>query len=98
MSTPAPTACIPSSATPSRRWRRHSPVFQSDSAPTADAPASLAALARGVSTLSAAEAIRVAVSAALAIYLARRLGAAAFGMWTFALAVAGYPLSLVEAG
>jgi len=48
--------------------------------------------------LSAAEAIRVAISAALAIYLARRLGAAAFGLWTFAIAVTGYPLALVEAG
>jgi polysaccharide transporter, PST family len=73
-------------------------VSQSDSAPSADAPASFAALARGVSMLSAAEAIRVAISAALAIYLARRLGAAAFGLWTFGLAVTGYPLALVEAG
>jgi O-antigen/teichoic acid export membrane protein len=69
-----------------------------ESAPSADAPASFAALARGVSMLSAAEAVRVAVSAALAIYLARRLGVAAFGLWTFALAVTGYPLALVEAG
>lgn len=69
----------------------------SESAPSAEAP-SFAALARGVSTLTAAEAVRVAVSAALAIYLARTLGASAFGQWTFALAVAGYPLALVEAG
>ena len=69
-----------------------------ESAPSADASSSFAALARGVSTLSAAEAVRVAISAALAVYLARRLGVAAFGLWTFALAVTGYPLALVEAG
>jgi O-antigen/teichoic acid export membrane protein len=55
-------------------------------------------LAHGVSTLTIAEAVRVAVSAALAVYLARRLGTVAFGLWTFALAVTGYPLALVEAG
>ncbi len=55
-------------------------------------------LAHGVSTLTIAEVLRVAVSAALAVYLARRLGAVAFGLWTFALAVTGYPLALVEAG
>lgn len=70
----------------------------SESAPSADAPASFAALARGVSTLTAAEAVRVAISASLAVYLARTLGTSAFGEWTFALAVAGYPLALVEAG
>jgi O-antigen/teichoic acid export membrane protein len=73
-------------------------VSLSESAPSADAPASFAALARGVSTLTAAEAVRVAISAALAVYLARTLGTSAFGEWTFALAVAGYPLALVEAG
>lgn len=51
-----------------------------------------------MSALTVAEAIRVGIAAALAIYLARRLGAAAFGLWTFALAVTGYPLALVEAG
>ena len=71
-----------------------------ESAPTADAlePPSFGRLAQGVSALTVAEAVRVGVSAVLAIYLARRLGAASFGMWTFALAVAGYPLALVEAG
>jgi len=69
-----------------------------ESAPSADAAPSFASLARGVSTLSIAEAIRIGVSAVLAIYLARLLGSAAFGMWTFALAVAGYPLALVDAG
>jgi len=73
-------------------------VSLSESDPSADASSSFAALARGVSTLTAAEAVRVAVSAALAVYLARRLGAAAFGLWTFALAVTGYPQALVEAG
>jgi O-antigen/teichoic acid export membrane protein len=55
-------------------------------------------LAHGVSTLTIAEAFRVAVSAVLAVYLARRLGTVAFGLWTFGLAVTGYPLALVEAG
>lgn len=48
--------------------------------------------------LAAAEALRVGVSAALSVYLARRLGASSFGVWTFALAIAGYPLALVDAG
>lgn len=48
--------------------------------------------------LAAAEALRVGVSAALSVYLARRLGASAFGVWMFALAIAGYPLALVDAG
>jgi O-antigen/teichoic acid export membrane protein len=71
-----------------------------ESAPSADAfdPPSFGRLAQGVSALTVAEAVRVGVSAALAIYLARRLGAAAFGLWTFAIAVAGYPQALVEAG
>lgn len=70
------------------------------SAPIADPsdPPSFGRLAQGVSALTIAEAVRVAIAAALAIYLARRLGAAAFGLWTFALAVSGYPLALVEAG
>jgi PST family polysaccharide transporter len=51
-----------------------------------------------VPALAAAEAVRVGVSAVLSVYLARRLGASAFGVWTFALAIAGYPLALVEAG
>jgi PST family polysaccharide transporter len=71
-----------------------------ESAPSADVldPPSFGRLAQGVSALSIAEGVRVAVAAALAIYLARRLGAAAFGLWTFAIAVAGYPQALVEAG
>ena len=71
-----------------------------ESAPSADVldPPSFGRLAQGVSALTVAEAVRVGVSAALAFYLARRLGAAAFGMWTFAVAVAGYPQALVEAG
>ncbi len=71
-----------------------------ESAPSADLldPPSFGRLAQGVSALTVAEAVRVGVSAALAFYLARRLGAAAFGMWTFAVAVAGYPQALVEAG
>lgn len=48
--------------------------------------------------MAAAEAVRVAISAVLSVYLARRLGVSAFGLWTFALAIAGYPLALVEAG
>ena len=71
-----------------------------ESIPIADPadPPSFGRLAQGVSALTVAEGIRVAVAAALAVYLARRLGAAAFGLWTFALAVAGYPQALVEAG
>jgi O-antigen/teichoic acid export membrane protein len=52
----------------------------------------------GVSALAAAEVLRVATGAVLSIYLARRLGATSFGIWTFAIAVTGYPLALVEAG
>ena len=71
-----------------------------DSTPSADPvdPPSFGRLAQGVSALTVAEAVRVGVAAVLAIYLARRMGAAAFGEWTFALAVVGYPLALVEAG
>lgn len=71
-----------------------------ESTPSADPldPPSFGRLAQGVSALTVAEAIRVGVAAALAIYLARRMGAAAFGQWTFAVAVVGYPLALVEAG
>jgi O-antigen/teichoic acid export membrane protein len=76
-------------------------VSLSESAPSADGAGgtpSFERLVRGVSTLTIAEAVRVAISAVLAVYLARRLGTAAFGLWTFALAVTGYPLALVEAG
>jgi O-antigen/teichoic acid export membrane protein len=55
-------------------------------------------VAGGMRVLAAAEVVRVGISAALSVYLARRLGASAFGVWTFALAVSGYPLALVEAG
>lgn len=55
-------------------------------------------VAGGMRVLAAAEVVRVGLSALLSVYLARRLGASAFGLWTFALAVSGYPLALVEAG
>lgn len=51
-----------------------------------------------MSKLSAAELLRVSAGAVLSIYLARRLGTYAFGLWTLAIAITGYPLALVEAG
>lgn len=67
---------------------------------SADPPGqpALGALVAGVSWLAAAEALRLAAGAAIAIYLARRIGTAAFGLWTVAIAMTGYPLALVEAG
>lgn len=51
-----------------------------------------------MSWLAAAEALRLAAGAAIAVFLAHRVGTAAFGAWTLAIAVTGYPLALVEAG
>jgi O-antigen/teichoic acid export membrane protein len=77
-------------------------LFPADSTrPDTDAqlrPAALQGLVLGVSKLSAAELLRVSAGAVLSIYLARRLGTYAFGLWTLAVAMTGYPLALVEAG
>jgi O-antigen/teichoic acid export membrane protein len=61
-------------------------------------PLDIPGLILAVSKLSAAELLRVAAAALLSIYLARRLGTAAFGLWTLAIATTAYPLALVEAG
>jgi O-antigen/teichoic acid export membrane protein len=61
-------------------------------------PPRLHRLAAGSSRVSAAEGLRVIAGALLAVYFARRLGAAAFGVLTFAAAVTGFTLALVEAG
>jgi O-antigen/teichoic acid export membrane protein len=50
------------------------------------------------SWLSAAEAVRVAISTFVVVYVARRLGANVFGYYSFALSVIGALTSLVDGG
>ncbi len=60
--------------------------------------ASLHRVVRNFSALSVAEAIRVALSGLMTIYLARTLGVDGFGIYGFALALLGYFTTVVDGG
>ena len=59
---------------------------------------SLRTAVHGFSWLSAAEAVRVVISAFVIVFVARRLGALVFGYYSFALSVTGALIALVDGG
>jgi len=61
-------------------------------------PFSIGVVVRGFWWLSMAEVIRAVGTAAIAVYLARRLGATSFGYYGFALAVLAYFTAIVDGG
>ncbi len=61
-------------------------------------PAWIRRSVRNFSALSAAEAVKVALSAFVTVYLARVLGAGGFGIYSFGLAVLGYLSGVVDGG